>query len=88
MPTMQEYNAHKKALKAQIKETKALLAQLERELEDERVEMQHEEVEHLEEYMDKTQLQFEDIKILSTNAMGDFRRSMNDLVSWFRGNKK
>ena len=50
MTTLKKYKTHKKALKAQIKAAKATLKRLERELDAERQNMQHEEVNHLDEY--------------------------------------
>lgn len=88
MSTMQEYKAHRRALKAQIKETKALLHQLEKELEEERIEMQHEEVKHLEEYLEKSDVHLKDFRTLSSSAMADLRKSLHEVANWFKGGNK
>ena len=86
--SIKEYKAHRRALKAQIKETRALLQHLELELENERLEMQHGEVDHLEDYMEQSGPHKEDIKTLSSTAITDFRKSVNDFVGWVKGSKK
>ncbi len=86
--TMKEYKAHRKALKAQIRETKALLQQLEEELEAERIEMGHSELSHLEKYMEKSEPNLNDFKVMSAVAMADFRQSVNDFIGWVKGSKR
>ena len=88
MTTMKEYKAHRKALKQQIEETRALLERLEAELEEDRHEMQHEEVDHLEEYIEKTQLNIGDFRTLTQTAMEDLGKSVNRLIDVIRGQKK
>ncbi|GAA4650729.1 hypothetical protein GCM10023116_30120 [Kistimonas scapharcae] len=88
MTTMKEYKAHRKALKKQIEETRALLERLEAELEEDRHEMQHEEVDHLEEYIEKAQPHIGDFRTLTQTAMEDLGKSVHRLVDVIRGQKK
>ncbi len=86
--SLEEYKEHRKALKAQIKETRALLQQLEDELEEERLEMGHEEVDHLEDYMDKAGPHLDDLKTFSSTAITDFQESVHTFISWVKSSKK
>lgn len=88
MTTLKEYKAHRKELKAQIKEAKATLHRLEQELENERLGMQHEEVDHLDEYFDKAEPHLADLKKLGITAIDDFKASIRNLMSAVSGSSK
>ena len=87
MATLKEYKAHRNELKAQIREARATLDRLEEELEKERLEMQHDEVDHLDEYLEKAEPHLTDLKRLGISALDDFRESMRQLMNALRGNK-
>lgn len=89
MTTLKKYKTHKKALKAQIKAAKATLKRLERELDAERQNMQHEEVNHLDEYFDKAEPHLVDVKNLGVTVIEDFKKSVAKLLGSITGfNKK
>ncbi len=88
MTSLNEFKAHRKELKAQIKEAKALLHRLEEQLEDERHDMQHEEVDHLDEYLNKSEPHFSDFKKLGITAVDDFRDAMRKLIQSLGGSQK
>ncbi|MCY4471738.1 MAG: hypothetical protein OXC07_02810 [Kistimonas sp.] len=83
--SMKEYKTNRKTLKIKIRETRAKLHQLEDELEQERMSMQHTKVEQLEKYMDRSSPRFRHIRLLMTSIAEDIKTWFCNLLLWIKG---
>ena len=82
--SMKEYKTNRKTLKAKIREARTTLRQLEEELEQERINMQHAKVEQLEKYMKRSSPRFKHLRLLGASMAEDIRIWCRNRLEWIK----